>query len=60
MVKSTLARMGLERAEGGFWQRHCASTPLLRSSAYTSMAWERKYGAVHLQAWGDRGGLLGL
>jgi hypothetical protein len=33
-----------ERAEGGRWQRHCASTPRLRRSTLAGMTWERAQG----------------
>ena len=32
------------RAEGGRWQRHCASTPRLRRSTSAGMPWERAEG----------------
>ena len=30
----------LQRAEGGRWQKHCASTPPLRRSTLASMTWD--------------------
>ena len=39
--RSTFATMAWERAEGGRWQRHCASTPALRRSSLATMSWER-------------------
>ena len=44
LLRQTLAGMAWERAEGGRWQRHCASTPRLRRLTLPRRAWERAEG----------------